>query len=210
MAGSTDHPLERLIFFSDAVIAISITLLVIEIHAPRLEGSATDGDHLRALAGLMPSISGFLVSFFVIGLFWMGHHRAFSMAERYSPHVLGWNLAFLAAIAFMPFATAYLSTNIGDRVPTVLYCVVLLLASLLNLRCNTIATGPAMVRSDVSADQVRHVRLRGLGVVLGAVTALLIAVLVPIAGQLGLISIPIWQMLLLRLRRSDSEVARPT
>ena len=199
--GATDHALERLVFFSDAVFAIAITLLVIEIHPPHLPGGAADSAHWRALAALIPSFVGYAISFGVIGLFWMGHHRSFALAAHYHPRVLGWNLGLLATIAFMPFVTAYLSAHVGQRVPTLLYCLVLLLASLLNLKVNATATSPPMVAEETTPEQRADIRERGLSVVLGAATALVLALFVPAIGQMGLVSIPLWRIPLGAVRR---------
>lgn len=204
-AGTTDHSLERLVFFSDAVFAIAITLLVIEIHPPHLEYGSSDQAHLAALAQLIPSFIGYVVSFAVIGLFWMGHHRAFALAGAYSPRVLGWNLALLGSIAFIPFVTAYLSANVLQRVPTVLYCAVLLLASILNYRTNRVATSPHMLAQGVSAEAVRQVRQRSIGIIIGAAFALALAAIFPAAGQAGLATIPLWRMLSVRSARRGSE-----
>jgi uncharacterized membrane protein len=198
MAGSsstkTDHPLERLVFFSDAVFAIAITLLVIEIHAPHLPGNAADLAHVQALANLVPSFIGFAISFMVIGFFWMGHHRAFSLAAHYSPRILGWNMGLLGVIAFMPFATAYLSSNSLQRVPTIFYCMVMLVAALLNLKVNRTVTSPPMVDEKASPDDIAYVRVRGLSVAMGAATAVVLSAVVPAYGQLGLITIPLWRL----------------
>jgi uncharacterized membrane protein len=198
----TDHSLERLVFFSDAVFAIAITLLVIEIHPPYFpRATATDHDHLIALANLTPSFLGYLISFFVIGMFWMGHHRAFALAGRYHPRILWWNLLLLATIAFMPFASAYGSGNFQQRVPTIFYCATMLVAALLNLRVNTIATSPPMVSDKAAPADAARVRGRGIGVVLGSATAVAIAVVQPRFGQMGLVTIPLWQLLIMRGRR---------
>ena len=198
MAAKTDHALERLVFFSDAVFAIAITLLVIEIHAPDLPRDSSDHSYLVALANLIPSFVGYLISFWVIGMFWMGHHRIFGFAARQVPRIVGWNLFLLGSIAFMPFSTAFLSANGGDRVPTVFYCVSLLLCALLNLRVGVIATSPPMVDPAVSAEKIAYIRRRGLSVVLGAIVALLVAFFVPAVSQAALVSIPLWRYLLTR------------
>ncbi len=198
MAGKTDHALERLVFFSDAVFAIAITLLVIEIHAPDLPRNSSDHAYLVELAQLAPSFAGYLISFWVIGMFWMGHHRIFGFAAHQGPSIVGWNLFLLGSIAFMPFSTAFLSANGGDRVPTVFYCVSLLLSALLNLRVGRIATSPPMVDPSVSAQDIAYIRRRGLSVVLGASVALIVAFFVPAAAQAALISIPLWRYLLTR------------
>jgi uncharacterized membrane protein len=196
MAAKTDHALERMIFFSDAVFAIAITLLVIDLHPPELPRGASDAAHLHALARLMPNFVSFGVSFAVIGMFWMGHHRAFGLAGRYSPRMLGWNLGLLATIVFMPFAAAYLSSNIFQRVPAILYCLVMLAAALLNLKVNRTATGPLMADPNASPEALAYVRQRGTSVVLGAASAVALAFVMPGFCQAGLISIPFWRRFL--------------
>jgi uncharacterized membrane protein len=200
-ADRTDHALERLVFFSDAVFAIAITLLIIEIHAPDLPRGAGDSAHLRALAHLIPNFIGFVISFAVIGAFWIGHHRYFALAAHYHPSVLGWNLALLGIIAFMPFATAYASAYTGERVPTILYCATLFLAALLNIKVNRTATSPPMVSEHVTPEQIAFVRRRSLSLLLGAGTAVVVSIIIPVFGQLGLVSIPLWRQVLIALEK---------
>ncbi|HYD14186.1 MAG TPA: TMEM175 family protein [Allosphingosinicella sp.] len=198
--GKTDHPLERLVFFSDAVFAIAITLLVIEIHPPHLE---QDGARptLEALARLIPSFIGFVISFAVIGAFWSGHHRAFSLAARLGPGILVWNLLLLGTIAFMPFVTGFMSGNYGKVGPAVFYWSWLVLTALLNLRVNRIATGPAMRADGVSETEAATVPRRSLAVLFGAITALALSFFVPLYAPVGMATIPLW-LLLFRLRGS--------
>jgi uncharacterized membrane protein len=199
----TDHALERLVFFSDAVFAIAITLLVLEIHVPQLPRGSADLAYVQALAQLIPSFIGYIISFWVVGMFWLGHHRAFSLADRHSPRMLGWNLFLLGIIAFMPFATAFLAQNMSARVPTLFYCITLLGAALLNVRVVWIATGPEMVDQAVDPAAILYCRRRSLSVVLGAATAILCGIFLPRYAQVALISIPVWRRLL-TLRRKAS------
>ena len=205
MAGKSDneahgpgHALERMIFFSDAVFAIAITLLVIEIHVPEIHGT-TDRDYLVALAIMLPKFAGFFVSFFVIGAFWAGHHRAFDCARNWDPKLIGPNLMLLCAIAAMPFFTAFASEYPGARVPIALYCGWMVLTALLNIRLQRLVTAAPVAGAHVPPERGRLVRQRGLAVLLGALTALGLSLIHPFFGQPGLVSIPFWRLLLARL-----------
>jgi uncharacterized membrane protein len=204
----TDHALERLVFFSDAVFAIAITLLVIEIHAPHLPEGSPDRAYWLALAKMWPSLLGYFVSFAVIGLFWMGHHRAFALAGRYSPKILPWNMGLLLTIAFMPFVTAWLAQNLYARPPALLYCGAMLAAAAFNLKVVRIATGPDMVDPRTGAEDISYVRRRSLSVVLGSATAVAFSFVVPQMAQAGLITIPIWRLLLTRQAKGVARKAK--
>lgn len=191
-----DHPLERLIFFSDAVFAIAITLLIIDVHAPHVPFGSPDHAYIRALLDLAPSLFGFFVSFFVIGAFWAGHHRAFALAGHYSDILNGPNLMMLCSVVFMPFTTSFMSHNIGTLVPTQVYNLSLVATGLLNIRLVRIVTSPPVVSEAVSAERIAIVRARGPAVVLGALCAMLVAFWDPRFSQMALITIPLWLRLL--------------
>lgn len=189
-----DNPLERMIFFSDAVFAIAITLLVIEIHVPHLPHGATSAQYGAALAELVPSLAAFMLSFFVIGRFWIGHHNAFSHVRRYDPKLLWPNLVFLFAIAFMPFATAFLGANLGALVPALVYNLAMFTTALLNLWVVRLA----LARSDISAvdpGELYALRTRPQSVAMGSLISVLLAFAFPFFSQVGLATIPLWQRL---------------
>lgn len=202
-ATRTDHALERLVFFSDAVFAIAITLLVIEIHAPHIPSGAPDRAYWLALAQLWPSLIGFFISFAVIGLFWMGHHRAFALSSRYSAKLLPWNMGLLLTIAFMPFVTAWLAQNLYARPPALLYCATMLAAALFNAKVVRLATSGEMVDPAAPADAIAYVRARSMSVVLGSASALALGMVLPQMAQAALVTIPIWRWLLTRRKAAD-------
>lgn len=112
--------LERLVFFSDAVFAIAITLLALEIRLPALEQGITDAMLLRSLVELWPKYLSFVVSFLVIGAFWVGHHRKFRLIERYDRRLIWLNLLLLMTVAFIPFPTSVIS-EYGNTTGTIFY-----------------------------------------------------------------------------------------
>jgi uncharacterized membrane protein len=117
---TTSLGLERLIFFSDAVIAIAITLLAIEIRLPDTNGM-TAADIWPMLVDMIPRFVSFFISFFVIGTFWMAHHRAFTHIKRYDRGLLWLNMLFLLLVAWMPFPTSVLGVFPATTPSVVLY-----------------------------------------------------------------------------------------
>jgi uncharacterized membrane protein len=201
---SPAHPLERLIFFSDAVFAIAITLLVIEVRPPHLPFHSSDRDQLVLLINLTPSFVAFFISFFVIGAFWAGHHRAFSLSRHWSPGLLFPNISMLCAIAFMPFATAYMGMNMGQRIPSMLYDAVLMITAILNIRLVRLATSPPVVDEHADPLTIARTRARGWGVALGAAIAFALTFVFPPVSQFGLMTIPLW--LRLSVRRAERKL----
>ena len=99
--------LERLILFSDAVFAIAITLLVIEIRVPEIHNSNNfNADLLHALEEKIPEFFGFFLSFAVIGQFWVSHHRLFGYVKSYNGRLLWLNLHMLFWIVLVPFSSS--------------------------------------------------------------------------------------------------------
>ena len=119
-----EFQLERLILFSDAVFAIAITLLVIEIKIPEIhETPVTDNAVLHKLAELIPKFVGFLVSFILIGQYWIVHHKMFSFVINFTDRLIWLNILFLFAIALMPFSTGFYSEYVlrGVVTPVIFY-----------------------------------------------------------------------------------------
>ena len=134
-----EFQLERLVLFSDAVFAIAITLLVIEIKIPDEHVGVTDEKLLQSLLYLMPKFIGFIISFMLIGVYWTVHHRMFGWVTRFSRKLLLLNLVFLFFVALMPFSTGFYSEYAGPelyreqlKVPLTFYVLNLCCVGFLN------------------------------------------------------------------------------
>ena len=123
------HEIERLIYFSDAVMAIAMTLLVIDLRIPSsIDASATDAQLRTALADLGPRFLSFGISFAVIAVWWHGHHRLYRTLERTDGWVVVANFGFLGAIAFLPFPTSLIGRWVNLSTAVALYAATNLVA----------------------------------------------------------------------------------
>jgi len=124
--------LERLVFFSDAVFAIAITLLSLEIRLPVSNGQLSNVELLHEILAIWPKYMAYAISFLVIGLFWASHHRKFRLIQGYDKNLIFLNLLLLMTIAFIPFPTSLIS-EYGNQTATIFYASVLILAGLLSI-----------------------------------------------------------------------------
>ena len=111
----------RLEAFSDGVIAILITIMVLELEAPH-------GRDLAALRPLLPVLASYVLSFILLGIYWNNHHHMLHAAERIDGKVLWANLHLLFWLSLMPFTTAWMGKTGAAPLPVAAYGVVLVLS----------------------------------------------------------------------------------
>src|SRR6202161_2994930 len=113
----------RLEAFSDGVIAIIITIMVLELKAPH--GSGFD-----ALLPILPVFLSYVLSFVYVGIYWNNHHHLFQATERVNGTILWANLHLLFWLSLIPFVTDWMGENHFEALPTALYGAILLLSSI--------------------------------------------------------------------------------
>jgi len=127
-----EFQIERMILFTDAVFAIAITLLIIEIKAPEIHEGMPFKLMVEQLLNLTPKFIGFIISFFVIAIYWRSHHRMFSFIKDYDDKLIWLNFFFLFSIILMPFSSAYYSDNTMYSLPFWFYSLNIAFTGLLN------------------------------------------------------------------------------
>ncbi len=110
----------RLEAFSDGVLAVIITIMVLELRPP-------DGTSLRALLPILPSVATYAVSFVFIGIYWNNHHHMLRASRGIDGRAMWANLHLLFWLSVVPFSTAWLGRNPSALGPTVFYGAILLL-----------------------------------------------------------------------------------
>ena len=113
----------RLEAFSDGVLAIIITIMVLELKVPH-------GVELAAVKPVLPILLSYILSFIYVGIYWNNHHHLFQVTEQVSAGILWANLHLLFWLSLLPFTTAWMGENHAAAVPTAIYGFVLLMAAI--------------------------------------------------------------------------------
>lgn len=126
----------RLEAFSDGVIAIIITIMVLEMKVPHSE-------HFSAVAKLWPVFASYVLSFAIVGVYWNNHHHMLHAAKKVNNRVLWTNLFLLFWLSLLPFTTGWMGENHFSKIPVALYAFNLFMAAVANeilqdqiIRCN--------------------------------------------------------------------------
>ena len=148
---------ERINAFSDGVFAIVITLLVLELHAPQVPPAQLT----HALIKLIPTFIGHVVSFVVLGIYWVAHHNAFLHIRRHDRTLLWLNNLFLMCVASMPFPTSLMVLYSDQEIALVIYAATLAVAGIsLEIMWWYASHDHRLVNETISPELVRYFHRR--------------------------------------------------
>lgn len=146
---SEDHmELERLLYFSDAVFAIAITLLALELKVPTHEAVSNETEFRNALLAMFPTAIGFVSSFILIGQTWIEHHRIGKLLIGVNRGILWRNLGLLFFVAIMPFTTALVSEYFTSPTAISVYTVGFSCLGLCKVGLWRYAQGTSLIKGD--------------------------------------------------------------
>ena len=178
MAGSRENTengreLDRIVFFSDAVFAIAITLLVLDIHVPEIPERLVDEQLPGRLLALWPKYLSYVLSFVVILMYWMAHHITFRAIKRYDRTLIWLNSLFLMCIAFLPFPTSLIGEYGDNQLAVAIYAASVAVARLLLTAVWWYASsGHRLIDESFPASTIRIYLVRGLAVALAFVISI--------------------------------------
>ncbi|MGH2739614.1 MAG: TMEM175 family protein [Actinomycetota bacterium] len=166
----------RLETFADGVMAIAITLLILEIDVPHAGPGRSLGE---ALGELWPSYAAYFVSFMTIGIIWVNHHHLFTVIQRTNHTFLVLNVLFLMTIAFLPWPTALVAEHIRQHdartLATVVYGLSMFsIAVMFNVAWRYAARGLRLLPSNINRNELERVNRSYLS---GPITYLVATVL---------------------------------
>jgi len=155
----------RLEAFSDGVLAIIITIMVLELKVPR-------GSNLAALEPSLPVFLAYLLSFVYVGIYWNNHHHLLKACRKVTGGIMWANLHLLFWLSLFPFVTAWMGENQAAPVPSALYGGVLLLAAIAYYLLQSLIVAGQAPGSQLAASLGRDLKgklspmLYGMGILL--------------------------------------------
>lgn len=152
--------LERIVFFSDAVMAIAITLLAIDLKLPQIDPSNAFMEVPGQLAAIRPNFMAFFISFVVIGIYWISHHRYFAYIKRYDVRLMVLNLMFLFFIVCMPFVASLLGQYTSVPIVLILYTLAVAALGVSMALIWWYASRNHLISEELDAQAIRMVNIR--------------------------------------------------
>jgi uncharacterized membrane protein len=183
----------RLEAFSDGVIAIVITIMVLELRVPH-------GDGVGELRPLLPVFLSYILSFVYVGIYWNNHHHMFHLTDRINGGILWANLHLLFWLSLIPFTTGWMGENHFEALPTAVYGVVLLACAIAYLILQTTIISAQGAGSRLAAAVKGDVK--------GRLSGTLYAVAIPLAFQNEVIADAIYVIVALMWLVPDRRIER--
>ena len=170
------HRIEALI---DGIFAVAMTLLVIDLRLPERIHLASEAALREALFGLVPNLISWLISFFVLAIFWIANHRLYSYVRHTDPRLLWLTMLSLSGAALLPFASA-VNAQFASMTGQLIYSGVMIWLSVSTLLvARHVHRHPGLCAHPMPAGAYRATLVRGAGVMLIAALAVLLSLAAP-------------------------------
>lgn len=155
-------PKHRLEALADGVFAIAMTILILEVKVPELVDRRSSAEFLIHLRHSWPTLAAYFFSFFMLGLFWVWHHRLAAMLARLDTPLLALNLLFLALVSFFPFAAAVLGRYPANPASLMVYLPTIGLILMTQVFYLPLAMARGLLDPDIPAQMLHLAQVRNL------------------------------------------------
>ncbi len=183
------YPVDRIIFFCDAVFAIAMTLLILEVKLPVYEEVKTLGMD-KILRNRIPSLIGFTVSFLVTAIFWKAHLRTCSYLKSADNAFVWLNIWILFFVVLLPFTTAvYSNYGFFDKSAFMLYCLNIAMIGFINYCLLQYVIKKENLQETIESFTLKWVKLRALTVPFIFLLCMALALVLPLISRFGFILI---------------------
>ncbi len=179
--------IEKLTLFSDAIFAFAITLLAIDIRVIQLPENLIASQLNNEIIGLLPKFISFILSFFIVGSYWISYHRIIYFIKRYDRGLIALNLLFLMFIVLLPFPNDLIGKYPGNQIAVIIYAVLLAITGLsIFLLWLHASRGHRLVEERLPPKFIRNLTLRL------CISPVIFLISIPLSFVNPLISMALW------------------
>jgi uncharacterized membrane protein len=176
---------ETLVTFTDGIFTIAITLLILEIRLPDIPSAEIDSRFLESMAVISPKILGFVLSFFIIAMYWLSYHRLFHFIHRTDRVLMFENILFLFFIVFLSFPTYLIGLYGSHQTIVIFYAVTIFLTSaILALIWGHASRNHLLIDPELEEEVIRYLRQRSLTPVVVFLLSVGIAMVSPLLAMI--------------------------
>jgi len=176
---------ETLVAFSDGIFTIAITLLILEIRLPEIPSSEIDARFVESMVAIMPKVLGFILSFFIIAMYWLSYHRIFHFIQKTDRLLMLQNILFLFFIVLMPFSTYLIGLYGAHETVVIFYAANITVTSAILYAMWWHASGDhLLVDPDLDDDVIRYLRKRGLIPIIVFLCSMGVAIFSPLLAMI--------------------------
>ncbi|MBC7623157.1 MAG: DUF1211 domain-containing protein [Aeromicrobium sp.] len=201
----------RIDALADGIFAVAMTLLVIELKIPESAHIKDNAGLLSAFGHLFPKFVSWVISFFVLALFWFGHHRVFHYVKHVDGRLIALNLLFLAFVSLMPFASALSGEYVMLMASQVFYSANMIMVALFALLISRyVHLHPALCNQPMSTGVYRAARFRTGMLMVISILAMVIGYYVPAAGNSAFMLMMVVGPIARRIEAKDHSLSNET
>lgn len=191
--------LERVVFFSDAVVAIAITLLALDL---KFDTANISRLTFSELAGIWTNFFAFILSFMLIAVFWKVHNEIFSMVKEINDTIFWYNILWLLFIVTFPFSTSLVSAYFDQTTSVFIYSLNTLFITILqNQMCDYVAERPQLLNENVSKGVIYKNRVYSNVAMTNSILAIILSFIFPLAAFIILFTRPVMMWMTVKIMK---------
>ena len=199
------HRIEAL---GDGIFAVAMTLLVIELKLPEHSSISSNTDLINAVLHLIPKFIAWLISFFVLALFWMGHHRLFHFVRHVDGKLIAYSLLQLGFVSLMPFSSALSGEYTAMLFSQSFYSINMACLAITSLMMgHYVYHHHELTVSPMPTIDYKGMRIRTIGLVVISAVAIVVAAYVPRAGNSAFMLMSVISIIVRRMEAREAKIS---
>lgn len=191
--------------WTDGIFAFAMTLLIVSVDIPNLESPVTEEKLSGALVGMMPTFLTFIMSFVLIAIFWMVHHKQFQSIKKSNDALLWINVALMLLVVFMPFTTDLIDDYSNFKIANFVFNLNMFFIGAMFYLQYSYSSSHGLFDERISMEHISHYKRQNSAIAVVSLIALIAGLLSPIYSSYLYLLIPIYIVYINKTRKLQTK-----